>query len=437
MGHHARTLTAICAVITLSAAAAPSAHAVTGALRIETPRYRDSFDTTFVNRTSVPVGATPVIKAGQSCAPDSPAAAISAVVGDVNWDGAWDGSALTATKIRGLAPESSSPTWTWTAYVDENPVTDLCQTHVPNGSETLLFPHCLNPATTTSPNCFAGEPLYLQLLPYPWSQVDPITVPASRAPVSVRVFENHGPSNDSTVNTDEGPPVTTADPHGEGVAVLAFTQPGPHTILATEAGKVPARLLVCATNGGDGYCGTTKEAFNPFDVNATPSPCTTNGRDGFCGTDDTTGPVTHVTNIAHKQKFKKKKGPGLVKGTIELDPNRVGAVKLRLTRVTTSRVLIKPKKKSAKAKKTKKRYRTVKRCTTWDNGTALLETAKCGTKYGKWFDADLTDLRDAFSYDFAMKLPAGAYTLEVVATDENGFKDPPAAGRNVLTFTVL
>jgi hypothetical protein len=34
------------------------------------------------------------------------------------------------------------------------------------------------------------------------------------------------------------------------------------------------------------------------------------------------------------------------------------------------------------------------------------------------------------------KKPRGSYTLEVVARDENGFKDAAAKGRNVLTFTV-
>jgi hypothetical protein len=36
-----------------------------------------------------------------------------------------------------------------------------------------------------------------------------------------------------------------------------------------------------------------------------------------------------------------------------------------------------------------------------------------------------------------MTLPAGTYTLEVQASDENKFKDLLVAGRSLLTFTVL
>jgi hypothetical protein len=86
-------------------------------------------------------------------------------------------------------------------------------------------------------------------------------------------------------------------------------------------------------------------------------------------------------------------------------------------------------------KKAKKRYRTVKRCSVWDDGTALLETAKCGVK-PKWFQGELSDLRNEFTYSFALTLPAGAYTLEVLATDENGYPDAVTPGRNVVTFTV-
>jgi hypothetical protein len=288
----------------------------------------------------------------------------------------------------------------------------------------------------------------------PWP-ITPIVTHGALPVMVYRAQPNGGgalPSGTALVKTDEGLSVGTDQKAQDGSAYVTFTERGPHTVVATDATggtlHVPDRLPVCSTENNDGFCGTTKLGLNPFVPDDFASPCATNGHDGLCGTPDTTGPVTHVTNIKHQQTFKQKKGPGQVKGTIDLDPNRVGGVKLRLTRVTTARVAIKAKKKSSKrkagksavsantTKKAKVRYRKVKRCTTWDAGTALLETARCGTKYGKLFDADLTDLRDQFSYGFAMTLPAGAYTLEVVATDENGFKDLPAVGRNVLTFTV-
>jgi hypothetical protein len=198
---------------------------------------------------------------------------------------------------------------------------------------------------------------------------------------------------------------------------------------------------MCSTDGHDGNSGTTAVTPPPFDVGDYPAPCTTNGHDGFCGTTDTSGPVTHVTNITNKKVYKTKKGPGQVKGTIDVDPNGVGAVKLRLTRVLTTKVKVKVKTKrkkgSKKKPKTRYRYKTVKRCYAWDDDSLLLlATKKCGTKYGTWWTAELSDLRNEFSYSFAMAMPKGTYTLEVSATDEDGHVDAPAAGRNVLTFTV-
>jgi hypothetical protein len=208
----------------------------------------------------------------------------------------------------------------------------------------------------------------------------------------------------------------------------------------TKGDRPPARIPVCVTEGNDGFCGTTK-VNPPPEIPYDPSPCTTNGHDGFCGTTDTSGPVTHVSNIANKQVFKAKKSPGQVKGTIDVDPNGVGAVKLRLTRVLTTKVKVKVKAKrkkgSKKKPKTRYRYRTVKRCSAWSDDTLLFKTTKkCGAKYGTWWTADLSDLRNEFSYSFALKLPRGTYTLEVSATDEDGHLDAPTPGRNVLTFTV-
>ena len=85
----------------------------------------------------------------------------------------------------------------------------------------------------------------------------------------------------------------------EGIASISFTNPGVHTVTATAPGAVPVHVKVCATDGGDGFCGSTKTVPPPNYVYP-PSPCATNGKDGFCGSVDTSGPVTHVTNIAAK-----------------------------------------------------------------------------------------------------------------------------------------
>jgi hypothetical protein len=462
MALRARTLAVSVAALFSLVMGVQAAGATQALVRVELPENQSQF-ASFVNRQAVTVGVAPLTKAGRTCAADSAAAALSAAIGDVNWEATDNGAGLTIGKLKNVTapaapanPPGAKATWTWATFVDQHYVADPCTASVPDGSEVLFFPACAT-RTGAQLTCFTGGPLYVKVnegTPYP---TKPFAVGGGQTFVSIWVVEdpfdpNTGqtsiePSTNSVITTDEGYSAPSNDAERRGIAVVRFTEWGDHALRATEVGKVPGRAAVCATDGADGYCGTTKPDFNAFDVGLYASPCTTNGRDGFCGTTDTSGPVSHITNVVDQQKFKKKKGPGQIVGSLDPDPNAVKDVKLRLTRVVTTRVAIKAKKKkskasrsavaSAKKKKAKTRYRTVKRCTAWDDGTALLETAKCGTRYGKWFPAELNDLRNAFTYSFALTLPAGSYVLEVVATDENGFKDATAAGRNVLSFTVL
>jgi hypothetical protein len=467
MGHHARTLTALLAVLTTTLVVCSTAGAFPSVVRVETKSMGSIGTGAFVPRTAVdtpggvaisdtvtdPLDPSPP---ATTCAATSPAAALVHALGiaEVGFQYDAEGSHWTVGSVKGLKrPEiqasATSPAWTWRLYVDQAPMSadEACTTIVPTGSEVLLYQSCGSKPT----GCYADTPLYMRVRDGGPYDIAAQTVPGRGAPVVVRTIADLRPVG-AVVTTDEGRSSTSL-PTGPltGQIGTAFTEGGPHKLMASKSdgSRPPARLDLCASEGDDGFCGSAKVPPPP-EIPYEPSPCATNGSDGFCGTADTTGPVTHVTNIKHQQIFKKKKGPGQVKGTIDEDPNRVGGVKLRLTRVTKARVAIKAKKKSSKKrtagksavstkakKKAKVRYRTVKRCTVWDNGTTLLESAKCGTRYAKWFDADLTDLRNEFSYGFAMTLPAGTYTLEIAATDENGFKDPPAAGRNVLTFTVL
>jgi hypothetical protein len=455
MGHHARTLAAVVAVIAATLVTASSAFAHPSVVRVETKTSAAAF----VARTAVDApaavtiadpdplhGATPA-----TCAADSPAAALAGTLQVVFSHDAGT-NAWRVTSVNGLAEPpiatgKTTPAWVWRLYVDQHPMPadEACTTTVPANSEVLLYQGC----SAAQSGCFAGTPLYLRVREGGPYDMTPQIVPGRGAPVVVHTIADLGPTG-AIVTTDEGR-VSTSLATGPlpGQIGTAFTESGPHSITATkgDGSRPPARMDVCVSEGNDGYCGSTRYQPPP-EIPYDPSPCATNGHDGLCGTDDTTGPVTHVTNIKHKQKFKKGRGPGQVTGTIDTDPNGVQDVRMRLTRVSTTRVRIKPKKKSAKKastralaskakKKAKVRYKTVKRCTTWDDRTALLETVKCGTKYGKWFTGELNDLRNGFAYSFAMTLPAGTYTLEVQASDENKFKDLLVAGRSLLTFTVL
>jgi hypothetical protein len=457
MGHHARTLTALLAVLATTLVVTSTAAASASVVRVETKPV--SISEAFVNRTAVDPPAAvritnPAPQPGDpdhaECAATSPVAAVAQAVGGMGQlgtsytDGHW-----AITSVKGQPPAPAAVTWRWALSVDQTRVSfdEACTSEVPTGSEVLLYAVCLTPSTS---NCYTANPIYFRVRDGGPYDVAEQSVPGRGAPVVLRLTPD--PSGAlPTVTTDEGIVGSWTNAATYLQAGVSFTAKGSHAILAymNNGSRPPGRMNVCVTEGNDGFCGTTRYQ-PPAEIPYDPSPCSTNGQDGFCGTTDRSGPITHVVNITNKKQFKKKKGPGQVTGTIDVDPNGVKYVKLRLTRTTTSRVLIKAKKKSskskakksavaakAKKKSSKKRYKTVKRCTVWDHGTGRLESAKCGTKYAKWFDADLNDLRNGFSYSFALTLPAGSYRLEVDAADENGFKDPPAAGRNVLTFVVL
>jgi hypothetical protein len=464
MGHHARTLTALVAVLGTTLVVAASA-AATVTIRVETPTAPGGFvPATVVTPTDAPVPVTNAAgNASFTCAGKSVAGLLSAATHG-NWlptDASLDAASLAIRSIGAATPppNAADPSHApkWVAYVNGNLSSDLCGAALdgPDGA-VLLYPWCNGGRSTGATGCFTGGPLWLA----------PLTDLSFQGTlnVGINVYVNFSayasPAPDGTggggvqggvkgptaaiLTADNGDSTRTDDPNNYGVGSLRYPDRGPgHSVTLTgndprtSATRVPDRMDICATDGGDGFCGTTRDVGSAFDVDSYPSPCTTNGHDGFCGTTDTSGPVTHVSNITPKKVFKRKRGPGQVKGTIDLDPNGVGRVSLRLTRSVTTRVLVKTRKRSRSRKKAKKRYRTVKRCTVWNDTTALLQPVKrCGTKYAAWFPADIADLRNAFSYSFAMTLPAGTYTLEVSATDEDGHLDAPAPGRNVLTFTV-
>jgi hypothetical protein len=447
MGHHARTLTAVVAVFATTFVVASSASAHPSVVRVETKAGNGAFVPRMAVDTPSGVAITETdplhVAADIACAADSPAAALVHALGaaqvlfthDAGTNG-WRVRSVKGLAEPPIASGKTTPPWVWRLYVDQHamPADEACNSApVPVGSEVLLYQGC-----SAAPNgCFPGTPLYLRVRDGGPYDIAAQLVPGRGAPVVVRTIADLGPVG-ATVLTDEGvSSVSLATGPLTGQTGVSFTEPGPHAITAFkgDGSRPPARMNVCVSEGNDGFCGSTRYVPPP-DVPYEPSPCATNGHDGLCGTPDTTGPTSHVTNIKHKQKFKKGRGPGKVSGTIDTDPNGVQDVRMRLTRVSTTRVRIKAKKRSSK-KKAKVRYRTVKRCTTWDEGTALLETAKCGTKYGKWFEGELNDLRNGFTYSFAMTLPAGTYTLEVEARDENKVKDLLVAGRSRLTFTVL
>lgn len=460
MGLKARMLGVGVVAVVAMLVGAGVAGAYPSVVRVES-KTATSIASAFVNRVAVDVASPVTVTDGTdplaptpdttTCAAESPLAAVlgaSTAAAPVRvykdaGTGKWRIAGIKGLTEPAVVPPATQPAWYWRLYVDQSPIDnglasaayqDACTTTVPIGSEVLLYQACGSKTT----GCFTGTPLYARIRDGGPYDVAPQTVPGAKAPVVVRTIADKAPAG-ATVSTDEGASSVALDTGPLfGQTSVPFTEYGPHTIMVAkgDGSRPPVRMNVCVSEGNDGYCGSTK-VQSPADIPyVTPSPCETNGHDGLCGTTDTSGPITHVTNIVNKKAYKAKKGPGQVKGTIDVDPNGVQDVRLRLTRTVTVKTKVKVKTKK-KTKKPKYKTKTVKRCSTWNDSTLLLETTKkCGTASGKYFNTDLSDLRNEFAYSFAMALPRGSYVLEIVARDENGFKDAPVNGRNVLKFTV-
>lgn len=488
MGRFARMLTAVVAVLIASlAAGAASAAAYSVKVRVEVKQEpvpgQSPYLHGLVDRTPVtlPDSGPDVTVNGVTCSARSAIAAVAKAVPANLWTATQDAGGTRLTTIDGhpgtVAGAQPADLPSWVVYVGgDQVVTDPCAplSDTYANTDVLVYLKCGTGPKALLFECFRGEPLILRALKESPFTVDPIItqfglpVYVWRAPGGAS-WPSTGPSQTAQIVTDESNVGVLVDQTFlDGSARILFTNPGPHTVVATDATSVldptkpgevlhvPDRIPVCVTNGADGFCGTTKEQQNPF--NPPDIPCETNGHDGRCGTVDTSGPVTHVTNIVNRQVFKTKKGPTTVRGTTGIadDPAGLRDIRLRLTRVVVQKVKIKPKKKKRRARKSsarassaaaqaaakkkrkpKVRYRKRKVCTYWNEDTLLLERAKkCGPAGGRWWVADLSDLRDTFKSDFALRLPKGTYTLEVQSSDEDGNLDPPEPGRNVITFVV-
>jgi hypothetical protein len=439
-----KLLLAALAALLLTAA---SASAFPTTVRVEAPTSPGGL----LPRTAVDLnpagGVTRPGTAGDvTCAGDSPIAALDQATGGA-WTGTGsDAASFAVTRIKnGLDTTmilNNAPSWV--AYIGAARSTAPCTDHVPANTEVLFYPLC---AARKANNCFTGEPMGAHLFDTGNYALIPETVTFG-SPLAIYAVQagggQWGPAPTAVITTDEGAQVVANSTlRGDGIGYINLQNAGPHTVTvnAADGSAPPSRLSACSTDGGDGYCGTARDAPPPFVVTNYPSDCLTNGHDGNCGTTDTSGPVATVTNIKDRQVFKKKRGPGQVKGTLALDPNGVGGVQMRLTRTVRTRVKVKVRtsRKARKGRRARVRYRykTVTRCTQWSDVTALLEKMRrCGTRYGTWFAADVGDPVSTFSYSFAMTLPAGTYVLEVKASDENRYIDAPVVGRNVIRFTV-
>jgi hypothetical protein len=209
-----------------------------------------------------------------------------------------------------------------------------------------------------------------------------------------------------------GTPVAGADVGGLTTGTDGTVQPtlgdrGPHAFKATKAGAIRSnRIDVCATDGGDGACGSPSPP-------PPESACPTSGSGGLCGSSSDRAPRATLTGIKDHQRFARGKGPRRLRATIAFGASGIRAVKLRLTRNDRGRCTY--------FSGTSERFRTNRR-------------AKCGAENGFWFDVGTDPTVD---YLLPRALPRGHYVLDVNVIDKALHRDDARRrGANRIVFDV-
>ena len=334
---------------------------------------------------------------GASCSGAVPATALETAVG-----GDWDGPSYLTQRIR-TEDRPFGPNGSWSFYINGRYSNDtICTAALAEGDKVLFY------WTNAYANAGYDEPV---LLDAP-ATATPGTAFTVTATETTTAFDGNG-AGTSTIAPSAGATVsggTAAATTGADGKAQVTVPGGPYTLVLTKGNRAPARIAGCATNGHDGFCGTTASSTGTT-TTSTPAPCVTNGHDGFCGTTDKTAPSPKITAIAEGRRFAKGKGPRQLGGTVAADGSGVADVQLRLTRDDKGK------------------------CATYDGKTEKFKTIKkCGATHGTWFSAGSNA---AWSYLLPSALPRGRYVLDVIAVDKSGNKVTRLArGTTRVVFTV-
>lgn len=170
----------------------------------------------------------------------------------------------------------------------------------------------------------------------------------------------------------------------DGKATLTFPAVGTFTVQGTRGAERSVPLTVCVHDGNDGNCGTVK----PGDPPPPPPPPPPAPEPVAAGS--TTGVTTQ------NQTFTAAKAPRRLGGTFDTGSTGLRAVEIRLMR---------------RHKGVCQYYSVV--------AERFNGTRRCNP--GAYYRYKIGD-QPSWSYLLPAKLKAGAYTLDVTATDRNGFR---------------
>jgi len=355
-----------------------------------------------VPATTVDTPAT-VAKGGQSCPNgDNVLGALDALT-----KGDWDGTIYGATRI--LSEDrpfiSGEPGW---VFVINGKATSAfgCTATLTDGDKLLWYVSAgFDPYRAHSG---WDDPV---LLDAPTTAVpgQPITVKATD---TATTYDSGGNPNPTTFAPSAGAtvsggvvPVTTG---ADGTAQVTLAG-GPYTLVATKGNRAPARIAGCATNGADGFCGTTLAESAPPPPPA--QPCVTTGDDGRCGSPDRRAAYgAFAATLPEGKKYKKGQGPRELTGRVEQDASGIADVRVRLTGNDHGR------------------------CQTYDaRKEALVALKRCGALHGRWFSVGSAQ---DFKYLLPARLGRGRWVLDLQVVDKAGNRTTLARGTSRVVFTV-
>ena len=341
----------------------------------------ESLDRTLLEQTAVRTSLTPVNKSGQpgqQCTGTSAAGALE-VATNGDWGGSWfDGFGYSVERIFAESHPFDDPNGDfWAEWINNRAGQGLCADELQEGDEVVFFvDRCQY--DPVAQRCGNDPVLPLEL-----------SVPASATagtPVTATVVK-HEPDGTATAPgttriAGDGVEVMTGD---DGKVQITFPRAGSYRLKADQAGAARSGAETVAVSAPG-------QPVAPAGPAATP---------------DTAAPVARIRGIRSGQRFRRKRAPRTLRGSVSPDPSGLRAVKLSITRSVGGR------------------------CQLYSSSQERFRHSRCGRRV----NFSIGDRQD-WSYLLPKRLGKGRYVLDVIAVDKAGNRDTLARGRNRVVFFV-
>ena len=334
---------------------------------------------TLVEEGGFTTTTAPVNKRGQGDCSGTSAAGARERATNGDWDGTYyDGIGYGVERIFGETYTFNARGDYWAFWVNGRAASQgMCPTELQEGDDVLFFVD----------QCFDAQPPDYACKNAPIRPLE-LTAPATAqpgSPVRLRVVTLDGNGGSSPAEgariTGAGIDATTG---ADGTAAVTFPQSGRVALKAAKAGSVRSATEFVAVSA-------------PGQPAETPLPVAR----------DTSAPAARIRGIRNGQRFKRRKAPRTLRGTVSPDPSGLREVKLSLTRSSGGR------------------------CQRYSPTSERFRKARCGRRvYFRIGD------RQDWSYLLPKRLGKGRYVLDAVAIDKSGNRDPLARGRNRVVFFV-